>query len=71
MSRLTAYSAEAKPGVYTTEFWTNLIGNLLGVIQLVAGPVNVSDSRVVLVLAVINGAYIASRGLAKQGVPAK
>jgi hypothetical protein len=61
---------ETKPGPKTTEFWTNLFVNALGIIQLLAGPVNVSDSKVATVLAIVNGAYIASRGLAKQGVPA-
>lgn len=61
-------SNETKPGVKTTEFWTMLFGNALGIVQLLAGPVNVSDSKVTIALAILNGAYVASRGLAKQGV---
>ncbi len=61
--------SETRPGVRTSEFWTNLFVNALGIVQLLAGPVNVSDSKVATVLAIVNGAYIASRGLAKQGVP--
>jgi hypothetical protein len=60
---------ETKPAVKTTEFWTMLFGNLLGVVQLVAGPVNVSDNRIGLAMSIITGAYMASRGLAKQGIP--
>jgi hypothetical protein len=59
---------ETKPGPKTTEFWTAMFANALGLIQLVAGPVNVSDSKIATVLAIVNGAYVASRGLAKQGV---
>jgi hypothetical protein len=59
---------ETKPGPKTTEFWVTMFSNALGLVQLVAGPVNVSDNRVAVVLAIINGAYAASRGLAKQGV---
>ncbi len=61
--------SETRPGVRTSEFWTNLFVNALGIVQLLTGPVNVSDSKVATVLAIVNGAYIASRGLAKQGVP--
>jgi hypothetical protein len=61
-------TTETKPGVYTSEFWVTLIGNILGIVQMVLGPVNVNDNRVVLALAIINGLYAASRGLAKAGV---
>ena len=59
---------ETKPAVKTTEFWTTVFTNLLGLVQLIAGPVNVGDSKIATVLAIVNGAYIASRGIAKQGV---
>jgi hypothetical protein len=60
---------ETKPGVRTTEFWTMLFSNALGIVQLLVGPVNVHDGKTLTVLGIVNGAYIASRGLAKQGVP--
>lgn len=59
---------ETKPGTKTTEFWTTLFVNALGIIQMLTGPVNITDSKIATVLAVVNGAYVASRGLAKQGV---
>jgi hypothetical protein len=62
---------ETRPGTRTTEFWTTIFTNALGLIQMVAGPVNVSDNRVATLLAIVNAAYLASRGLAKQGVPTK
>jgi hypothetical protein len=61
---------ETKPAPKTTEFWTTVFTNALGLLQVIAGPVNVSDNKVATVLAIVNGAYIASRGLAKQGVAA-
>lgn len=60
---------ESKPGVTTSEFWTTIFVNALGIVQLLAGPVDVSDNKVAVVLGIVNGAYAASRGLAKQGVP--
>ncbi len=65
-----AVYTESKPGVKTSEFWVTAFSNALALIQLIAGPVNVSDGKIATVLAIINGAYAASRGLAKQGVPA-
>jgi hypothetical protein len=59
---------ETKPSTKTSEFWTMVFSNALGLVQVIAGPVNVSDSKVATVLAIVNGAYLASRGLAKQGV---
>jgi hypothetical protein len=61
-------TTETKPGVYTSEFWAMLVGNILGIVQMILGPVNVSDNRVALVMAIITGLYQASRGLAKAGV---
>lgn len=69
MAALTEPNPESKRGVKTTEFWVTLFGNALALVQLLAGPVDVSDGKVVTAMAVINGAYAASRGLAKQGVP--
>src|SRR5205814_1874716 len=59
---------ETKPGPQTTEFWVTIFSNALGLLQMIAGPVNVSDNKVATLLAVVNAAYAASRGLAKQGV---
>lgn len=68
MSQLTS-TTETKPGVYTTEFWTMLIGQVLGVLQL-AGVLDIAvgNKYVVLAMAILGGLYQASRGLAKQGV---
>lgn len=60
---------ETKPGPKTTEFWTMLFTNVLALIQVVAGPVNIHDSRLAIPWAIVNGLYIFSRGQAKQGVP--
>lgn len=70
MANAVAGVTESKSGPKTTEFWVTMFGNALALIQLLAGPVDVSDGKVVTALAIINGAYAASRGLAKQGVAA-
>lgn len=57
---------ETKPGVYTTEFWTSLIANLINLANL-AGVWNfVPNKYSVLALAIIQGLYAASRGMAKS-----
>jgi hypothetical protein len=61
---------ETRPGVKTTEFWTTLGLNVLGSVQLLFGPVDVQNKYVVIGMAIVSGVYNASRGLAKQGVPA-
>lgn len=60
--------SETRPGVRTTEFWTMLFSNVAGLVQLTAGPVDVSNRYVAIGLAVVNGLYAVGRGLAKQGV---
>jgi hypothetical protein len=63
-------TSETRPGAKTTEFWVTLFTNALGVFELVFGGLNVDNENVMIALAVINGLYAASRGIAKQGVPA-
>lgn len=65
----TPVVTETKPGPKTTEFWVTMFANVLGLIQVIAGPVDVTDNKIAIALAIVNGAYAASRGLAKQGVP--
>lgn len=60
---------ETRPGVKTTEFWAAAFTNALGLVQILAGPANIHDGKVATLLAIVNGAYIASRGIAKAGVP--
>jgi hypothetical protein len=60
---------ETKPGYLTTEFWTTITLNVLGTVQLIAGPVDVNNRYVALGMAVITGLYNGSRGLAKAGQP--
>lgn len=69
MAAINAATSETKPGVQTTEFWTMLFSNVAGVIQLLAGPADVSNKWVAIALGVVNGAYAVGRGLAKSGVP--
>lgn len=59
---------ETKPGVFTSEFWTMLFTNILGVIQLLGGVVDVNNKWVVLAMGIITGLYNVSRGFAKAGV---
>lgn len=59
---------ETKPGVKTTEFWTTLFVNVLGVAQLFSGGIDGNNKYVVVGLGIINGLYAASRGIAKQGI---
>ena len=62
--------SETRPGVTTTEFWVTMFANALGTFELVFGGLNVDNENVMIALGIINGLYAASRGLAKQGVPA-
>jgi hypothetical protein len=60
---------ETKPGIYTTEFWATVIGVVLGIVQQALGPFNVGDRTVLIMQAVLLGAYNVSRGLSKSNVP--
>lgn len=60
---------ETKAGYLTTEFWTTVVAEVLAVIQMLTGTINVSNKWVVLGMAIVGGLYNGSRGLAKQGVP--
>lgn len=59
---------ETKPGYLTTEFWTTITLNVLGVAQLVTNSISVNNKYVALGMAIITGLYNGSRGLAKAGV---
>lgn len=62
-------TSETRPGIRTTEFWTTIFANALGSFELVFGGLNIDNENVMLAMAIVNGLYAASRGLAKQGVP--
>jgi hypothetical protein len=69
MSKFTEGPRETRPGVYTTEFWTMLLTQVLGALQLTGVfDVAVGNKYVVLAMAIVAGLYNASRGFAKQGV---
>lgn len=62
---------ETKPGVYTTEFWSMLLLQVMGLLQLTGAWDYVPDSSnkyVALGMAILGGFYTVSRGKAKQGV---
>jgi hypothetical protein len=68
---LEADSGVTKPGVYTSEFWVAIFGNVLGVLQLTGAWDYLPDSQnkwVLLFLAVLNAAHQVSRGQAKNKV---
>lgn len=63
---------ETKPGIQTTEFWTNLFGQVVALLQLTGAwqympPSN--NKYVIIAMAVLGGLYAVGRGRAKQGVP--
>lgn len=61
---------ETKPGVYTTEFWTMVLGNVFSLVNI-TGLWNYVPNRLSeLFMAVISAIYVLSRGQAKQGVGA-
>jgi hypothetical protein len=61
---------ESKPGIKTTEFWVTIFTNIIGLIQVSTTTLDSSTNKwVVIGLAVINGLYAASRGIAKSGQP--
>ena len=62
---------ETKPGYLTTEFWSTITLNVLGVVQLCTGSVDVNNKYVALAMAIVTGLYNGSRGLAKAGIPYK
>lgn len=59
---------ETKPGYLTTEFWSTITLNVLGIAQLATGAVSVNNKWVALGMAIVTGLYNGSRGLAKAGV---
>jgi hypothetical protein len=62
-------STETKPGVFTTEFWITLAINVVMVLDLLGTGwmSSLPDRYEAIALAVVNGLYFLSRGLAKQG----
>jgi hypothetical protein len=63
---------ETKPAVKTTEFWTMLFGQVLGLLQLTGAWQYAPDGRntyVAIGMAVLGGLYAVARGQAKSGVP--
>lgn len=62
---------ETKPGYLTTEFWVTVLSNFAGVLDLLGAWNFVPHRWIVLGLAIINAAYLVSRGQAKQGVAYK
>lgn len=60
---------ETRSGIRTTEFWSTLVLNLIGIAQLVTSSINVDNKYVIIGMAIITGLYNGSRGLAKANVP--
>jgi hypothetical protein len=62
---------ETKPGYQTTEFWTMLFGQIVGLLQLTGAWQYMPDGKnpfVIVAMAVLGGLYAVARGQAKQGV---
>ena len=62
---------ETKPGIYTTEFWVQIFGQAVGLLQLTGAwqyAPNSSNKYVMIAMAVLGGLYAVGRGQAKQGV---
>jgi len=57
---------ETKPAFYTTEFWTTLFVNVINLINLTGLWNFVPNKYSVLAMAIVQGLYTASRGIAKN-----
>lgn len=61
---------ETKPAIYTTEFWTLIVGTVATVLNLIGVWDFISNWHNGIVWTVIAAAYQISRGQAKSGVAA-
>jgi hypothetical protein len=62
---------ETKPGYMTTEFWVQIFGQAVGLLQLTGAWQYAPDSSnkyVMIAMAILGGLYAVGRGQAKQGV---
>lgn len=55
---------EVKIGLKSSEFWLTIAGNVVGIIAAVAGVVDPKTAGVLM--AIVNGFYAISRGVAKK-----
>jgi len=59
---------ETKPGPKTTEFWTMIFTNVLGLVNVTGIWNYVPNGVSVYVMAIVSGLYAVARGLAKLNV---
>lgn len=59
---------ETKPGYLTTEFWVTIFTNAYALGDVVGIWNTIPDRYATILMAVVSGAYAASRGIAKSGV---
>lgn len=60
---------ETKPGVYTTEFWTMVLGNIFSLLNVTGLWNYVPNKYSELFMAIISAIYMLARGQAKSGTP--